>query len=101
MNPSIQLLFDGCGVETHCNASLHSIMVNNHLNETDCLITVSKLKVHSSAGVTLSLKNMVGLLPIQKYGINGTGARTQYVHYPDQRTQIPYNICGYCKCISG
>ncbi|MCR4293277.1 MAG: DUF362 domain-containing protein [Candidatus Kuenenia sp.] len=69
-----------------------SIAVNNHLAETDCLITVSKLKVHSSAGVTLSLKNMIGLLPIQKYGTNGTGARMQYVHSPDQRTQIPYNI---------
>ena len=29
---------------------------------------------------------------IQKYGTNGNGARMQYVHSPDQRTQIPYNI---------
>ncbi|MBM4054557.1 MAG: DUF362 domain-containing protein [Planctomycetes bacterium] len=69
-----------------------SILVNNHLLETDCLTTVSKLKVHSSAGITLSLKNLIGLLPIQEYGINGTGARMQYVHFPDERTQIPYNI---------
>jgi len=69
-----------------------TIMAHEHLFETDCLISVAKLKCHSMAGVTLSLKNLIGFLPIQEYGLDGTGSRIEYVHAPDPTTQIPYNI---------
>ncbi len=69
-----------------------SIKVHHHFFETDCLVSVAKLKAHSSAGVTLSLKNMIGILPVQEYGIQGSGARIQHVHSLSPKTQIPYNI---------
>lgn len=68
-----------------------SIKANQHLFETDCLVSAAKLKIHSSTGVSLSLKNLIGLLPIQEYGLNGTGPR-MCVHAPDPKTQIPNNV---------
>ena len=68
------------------------VKANRSLFETDCLVSAAKLKCHSSAGISLSLKNLIGLLPVSVYGLNGTGARVEYVHNPDPTTQIPYNI---------
>ncbi len=69
-----------------------SIKVNRRLLETDCLVSVSKLKCHSTAGVTLSMKNLIGLLPVQVYGAKGTGARIEFVHGSDPSVKVPHNI---------
>jgi len=42
---------------------LQSIKMSKTIFESDFLISVAKLKVHSIAGVTLSLKNMMGACP--------------------------------------
>jgi uncharacterized protein (DUF362 family) len=49
-----------------------SFIVNRILEEVDALISVSKLKCHFSSGVTLSLKNQVGLVPVQFYRLSET-----------------------------
>jgi uncharacterized protein (DUF362 family) len=40
------------------------------LTEIDTLISVAKLKCHSTCGVTLSMKNLVGLLPVSRYRLS-------------------------------
>jgi uncharacterized protein (DUF362 family) len=41
--------------------------LNSLLNEVDAFISVSKMKCHFSVGVTHSMKNLVGLTPVQHY----------------------------------
>ncbi len=41
--------------------------LNALLNEVDAFISVSKMKCHFSVGVTHSMKNLVGLTPVQHY----------------------------------
>jgi len=42
------------------------------LGELDVFLSVAKLKPHSTTGVTLSMKNLVGLAPIEKYCLEET-----------------------------
>lgn len=41
--------------------------MNAVLQETDVFLSVAKMKCHSTTGVTLSLKNLIGLPPIRLY----------------------------------
>jgi uncharacterized protein (DUF362 family) len=41
--------------------------LNSLLNEVNAFISVSKMKCHFSVGVTHSMKNLVGLTPVQHY----------------------------------
>jgi len=49
-------------------ASLREFHVPATVLSADVLISVAKMKTHRFAGVTLSLKNMFGILPGTKYG---------------------------------
>lgn len=40
---------------------------NRILEEADAFISVAKMKCHWNAGVTLSMKNLIGLLPVSQY----------------------------------
>ena len=42
-------------------------VVSHLLNEIDAFISVTKMKCHYDAGVTLSMKNLIGVLPISHY----------------------------------
>jgi uncharacterized protein (DUF362 family) len=44
-----------------------AFLLNPILNELDVFISVAKMKCHSTAGVTLSMKNLIGLAPINLY----------------------------------
>ncbi len=67
-----------------------SFHLNHCYDETDVLVSLCKLKQHSSAGVTLSMKNLVGATPNALYGdeagsedaVAGRGP----FHSPDGRT---------------
>ena len=48
--------------------SQRRLFVREEIAATDCFVSIGKLKCHNSAGVTLSLKNMFGLLARRKYG---------------------------------
>jgi uncharacterized protein (DUF362 family) len=43
-------------------------LVNHSYQDTDVFISLAKLKEHSSAGVTLSMKNLFGMTPNALYG---------------------------------
>lgn len=42
-------------------------MMHRILREADVFVSIAKMKCHSSCGVTLSMKNLVGLLPVSYY----------------------------------
>jgi uncharacterized protein (DUF362 family) len=42
-------------------------MLNGVLGEVDVLVSVAKMKCHSTTGITLSMKNLVGLAPTSEY----------------------------------
>jgi len=41
--------------------------LNPILNEVDVFISIGKMKCHANTGVTLSLKNLIGIAPISRY----------------------------------
>ena len=43
---------------------------NPILEETDAFVSVSKMKCHYEAGVTHSMKNLVGMVPVQNYRLD-------------------------------
>jgi uncharacterized protein (DUF362 family) len=44
--------------------------VNPLLEDVDVFMSVAKMKCHASAGITLSMKNLVGMIPAQFYMLN-------------------------------
>jgi hypothetical protein len=56
---------------------IYKISLQPLLSELDALISVAKMECHYNAGVTLSMKNLVGLAPMDYYLRPGTrGSRT-------------------------
>jgi uncharacterized protein (DUF362 family) len=45
-------------------------MLNRIIGEIDSLVSLAKLKVHATTGITLSMKNLIGLAPITAYRNN-------------------------------
>ena len=53
-----------------------SIYLRRELADADAVVSLAKLKVHSSAGITMSVKNMFGIVPRSRYG----GAHRGFMH---------------------
>jgi uncharacterized protein (DUF362 family) len=53
-----------------------SIYLRRELADADAVVSLAKLKVHSSAGITMSVKNMFGIVPRSQYG----GAHRGFMH---------------------
>jgi uncharacterized protein (DUF362 family) len=45
-----------------------AVFLNRELADVDAVVSVAKLKAHGTAGVTMSVKNMFGILPFHRYG---------------------------------
>jgi hypothetical protein len=45
-----------------------AVYLNRELADVDAVVSVAKLKAHGTAGVTMSVKNMFGILPRAHYG---------------------------------
>jgi uncharacterized protein (DUF362 family) len=72
-----------------------SFIFNRILDEIDVYISIPKMKQHYEAGVTHSIKNQIGIVPIQFYMMPfQTGSRTK-LHYEggNIRTHLPRSIC--------
>lgn len=55
------------------------LLLNPILKEADCFVSIAKMKPHCSAGVTLSMKNLVGIGPLRYYRRSaGDGNRTSF-----------------------
>jgi len=44
-----------------------SLIFNRLLQEVDAFVSVAKMKCHCNAGITLSMKNLVGMVPMKYY----------------------------------
>ncbi len=53
-----------------------SFELNHSYEDTDVLISLAKLKNHSAAGITLSMKNMFGITPNSRYSVNAGDENT-------------------------
>src|SRR5262249_39220578 len=45
-----------------------AVFVHEAVTDVDAVVSVAKLKAHGTAGVTMSVKNMFGILPFHQYG---------------------------------
>ena len=69
--------------------------LNQRFEKTDVLVSLSKLKQHACAGVTMTIKNMFGITPCSLYGNdapdeNALTHRTKMFH--SGRTQPPAGV---------
>ncbi len=69
--------------------------LNQRFEKTDVLVSLSKLKQHACAGVTMTIKNMFGITPCSLYGNdapneNALTHRTEMFH--SGRTQPPAGV---------
>jgi len=68
-----------------------SFLFHPILVDVDAFISVAKMKCHQNAGITLSMKNLFGLVPLQYYMLKqGDGHRSE-MHGPDNhyKTRVP------------
>jgi uncharacterized protein (DUF362 family) len=47
-----------------------SFVFNRILQEVDTFVSVAKMKCHWNAGITLSMKNLIGLVPVSEYRLD-------------------------------
>ena len=72
-----------------------SFDLNRAYEDTDVMISLAKLKNHSTAGVTLSMKNLFGITPVSLYGdAAGSEDATEFrgvMHNPSglERIKLP------------
>jgi uncharacterized protein (DUF362 family) len=79
----------------HYNFS--SLTMNKILQTVDVYVSIPKLKHHSAAGLTCSLKNQVGTVPQSLYTIANDNGRRGAIHHPTNTTAewtyLPESIC--------
>ncbi len=65
--------------------------INKIIQDVDVFMSVSKMKNHYNAGVTHTMKNLYGLIPLKYYTLNqGDTYRSAFHGTPDQtRTRLP------------
>jgi len=59
------------------------------LTECDTFISVAKLKCHYNAGITLSMKNLVGMVPYRYYRENDSDWWRSALHSGDSKSRLP------------
>ncbi len=68
--------------------------INPILNECDVFMSVAKMKTHATAGITLSMKNLVGMVPAKFYLLNPNDGHRSGLHGPGNEgyNRIPRTI---------
>jgi uncharacterized protein (DUF362 family) len=69
-----------------------SFFFNHVLEEVDAFVSVAKMKCHWYAGVTASIKNLVGLVPVASYRLGEDHLYRSALHGPtdeETRTRLP------------
>jgi uncharacterized protein (DUF362 family) len=62
--------------------------LNRILSEVDTFISVSKMKCHIECGVTHTMKNLVGLVPVSVYH-TGSGSQPRSAFHEDSKRRLP------------
>jgi uncharacterized protein (DUF362 family) len=65
--------------------------LNPILQDVDAFVSVAKMKCHCRCGVTHSMKNLIGLVPVTHYRLNPEDWWRSALHGPDSqtRTRLP------------
>lgn len=65
--------------------------LNHILEEVDVFVSVAKMKCHFNCGVTLSMKNLIGLVPVNRYRLSEEDWWRSALHGPgdEARTRLP------------
>ncbi len=66
-----------------------AFIFNRILVEADVLMSVAKMKCHWTAGITLSMKNLIGLVPVQYYRQNKEDGYRSTLHGDEPHIRIP------------
>ena len=80
--------YDSAQTNTRHNCSRHEYVIANTLLQADTIISVPKLKTHSKVGLTVCLKNLIGIigskdsLPHHRHGRVGDGGDEFPENYP-------------------
>jgi uncharacterized protein (DUF362 family) len=74
-----------------------SFTMNKILQEVDVYVSIPKMKQHSAAGLTCSLKNQIGTVPMTLYTINNDNGRRGRLHHVvstnSEWNYLPETIC--------
>ena len=72
-----------------------SFKLNPILTEVNAFISIPKMKQHYDAGVTHSMKNLVGIVPMEQYMLPSMQGWRSALHYQggNIRTHLPRSIC--------
>jgi uncharacterized protein (DUF362 family) len=72
-----------------------SFKLNQILNDVDVYISIPKMKHHYEAGITFSLKNQIGIVPLQYYTMPSIQGYRSALHYEggDIGQQLPRSVC--------
>jgi uncharacterized protein (DUF362 family) len=72
-----------------------SFTMNRILDEIDVFVSIPKMKQHYDAGVTHTMKNLVGIVPLQFYMMPDMQGMRSALHYEggNIRTHLPRSIC--------
>ncbi len=76
------------------------IVTHRLLQEVDALISVAKMKAHCRAGVTLAMKNLVGIVPASHYRLSDAHWHRSALHGAtdaETRTRLPRAIVDICR----
>jgi len=74
----------------------NSFTMNQVLSDVDVYVSIPKMKQHYDAGVTASLKNQVGIVPLLNYVMPGLNdGRRSMLHFQggDIAFHLPHSIC--------
>jgi len=74
-----------------------SFTMNRILSDVNVYVSIPKMKQHYEAGVTCSLKNQIGIVPMQSYTTPVNSGRRDALHTKDgtvsSTTRLPRSIC--------
>jgi uncharacterized protein (DUF362 family) len=68
---------------------IENFICNRILTEADAFISVAKMKCHYNAGITLSMKNLVGMVPYTYYRENDSDWWRSALHSGDTKARLP------------
>ncbi|MFO7613361.1 MAG: DUF362 domain-containing protein, partial [Bacteroidales bacterium] len=72
-----------------------SFILNQVLGEIDAFVSIPKMKQHYDAGVTHSMKNLVGIVPLQYYQLPGITGWRSAIHQEGGPVgyHLPRSVC--------
>jgi uncharacterized protein (DUF362 family) len=72
-----------------------SFILNQVLGEIDAFVSIPKMKQHYDAGVTHSIKNLVGIVPLQYYQLPGITGWRSAIHQEGGPVgyHLPRSVC--------